>query len=334
MRRLTVSAFAVLALAAPTFAQDEKPDGGFIPADAPIVATFHPAALLKLKDVKSLYDEFTRADEVKRIVDVAEPESIESVTLVLMRRPTTLGGDPHELLARDGAVIVRTNKPREWKALAAAAGVPMVKATHGAKEYYRLSGDTPIGFGFLQLDETCVVVASESNLKQVIDTNKGAGGAAIPLNQIVGSQTIAAAKVDFAWVRSLISPAIESDQQAGLVLSVVKPIWSKTDGLVVRISASDSEGFTLTSDHLCNDEEGAKRVEKTAEAILTLAQNVAPEAIKAIRHEGNGDAAAAEFVDLAEQLMKTAAVERNGSRVSVKVTVKADLAKLARLAMK
>jgi hypothetical protein len=333
MRRQIVCAFAVLALAAPTFAQDAKPvsRGSIIPADAPAWVVFHPAALLKLKDVKGLYDEFTRNEEVKRVVDVAEPESIEDITIALMRRPAALEGDPHELLARDGVVIVRTNKPREWKALAAASGVPVVKATHGSRDYYRISGDTPIGFGFLQLDDERVVIASESNLKQIIDAYKPPKDEADQPNVQPGG-VIAMAGVDFAWVRSLVAPALEREQEAGLVLSVIKPIWSKTDRLNLRVAASDAEGFTLTSEHVCSDEEGAQRVEKTAEAILTLAQNVAPEMIKAIRREGNGNAEAAELADLAEQAVKTAAVKREGTRVSVKVTVKADLAKLARMA--
>lgn len=334
MRRLTVSAFVALALASPAVAQQAKSDlQSFLPAEAPVVISFRPAALLKLKDVKSLYNELTRPDEVKRIVDVAEPESVEEIRFVLLRRPAKLEGDPHEILARDAVVIVRTNKPREWKALAAAAQVPVTKATHGSKEYYRMSGDGPIGFGFVQLDDMSVVIGAESNLKQIIDVNKAVGADEDPRAEAPGPRPIAGAAIDFAWIRGLLAPAIESEQRLALSMSVIRPIWEKTNRVMIQVTATDADGVTVIADHNCADEEGAMAVQKTVEAILMLANNVAPELIKTLRSETGGDANAAEMANLAEQGLKTASVERKGTSVRLKVSAKLDLAKLARIAV-
>jgi len=200
--------------------------------------------------VKGLYDRFARADEVKQVIDVAEPESVEEISFVLLRRIEKLDGDPHETFARDGAVIVRTNKPREWKALAAAAQVPVAKATHAGKDYYRMSGDTPVAFGFLPLDEKTIVLASESNLKQIIDTNKGAGPA-VGSSADGGAQTVAVARVDVAWLRGLVAPVIASDSGMSLSMAVVRPVWEKTDRVIVRIEAGDAEGFALGGGGAC-----------------------------------------------------------------------------------
>ena len=335
-------ALAVLAFAPLAGAQEPKPElasilvsnaPNIVPRDAPLVISFQPAALLKLPDLKALYEEFTRADEVRRIVDVAEPESVEAITLVLMRRDLKIVGDPGDELAAAGAVIVRTNKAREWKALAAAAGVPVVKAAHAGKEYYRVSGDVPMAFGFYQPDDMTLVVASEANLRKIIEGEKAGepGKPVVRSGDDSSPKSLAAATVDFAWVRDLLGPQIKANPEAALLLSVVGPIWEKTDGVTIRLSASDSGGLILVADHLCADEAGAKRVEKTFEAFLTLAQNAGPEGLKLLRQQSKGDPIASEMADLGEQAIKNATVDREGTRVRVKMSVKADVAKLARL---
>lgn len=337
LRRLICTRFvAATALAAlfvaPSFGQDEKPAKGSvpIPADAPVVVTLRPATLLKRADVKALYEELTKPDEIQRVVNVAEPESIEDVTFVLLSRDLKVGGDPGEAIAQNGAVIVRTNKPREWKALAAAAGVPLVKATHAGKDYYRISGEVP--FGFYQADATTVVGATEANLRRLIDGPKADGKKASPIASAAGGPgaTIAAATVDFAWVRGLLEPAIKANKETGIAMALIGPIWEKTDGVAVRLSTND-DGFTLTADHFCADEDGATRVEKTLDAFLTLGRNVAPEGLRQLRQQAGGAPAASEVADLAEGALKTASIAREGARVRVKVAVKADLEKLMKL---
>ena len=336
--RLPILALAALMLAPiAAKAQEAKPtaapfDLAMVPKDAPVVIAFRPAALLKRPDLKAIYEEMTRPDEVKRVVDVVEPETIEQITLVLLSRELPNHNDPGEAMARAGAIFVRTNKAREWKALAAAGGLPLVKATHGGKDYFKLGGDSAGGFGFYQPDENSLVLATETNLQKLMDGDK-ADAQAKPrwsASSFKDATPIAVAAIDFAWARALIDPQVKNNPEAALGLSVIGPIWDKTESLVLSVSADDRDGLTLTSEHACSDEAGATGVAKTLDAFLTLGRNVAPQAVRTLREQARGNPVASDLADLADQALKSASVSRQGSRVSLTVSAKADVARIAK----
>ncbi len=339
-RFVIAASFLFWGMTALATAQEAKPvaspfDLSLVPAGAPVVISLRPSALLKLPNLKPLYEEATRADEIKRAVDVADPESIEQVTFILLSRDIPAGNDAGEAIVRNSAVVIRTNKPREWKALAAAAGAPLTKATHDGKDYYKIEGDEAMGFGFYEADPNTLIVATEANLHKFM----GMGKVAAPANGIERELTLPdpalgtpllLATLDFAWIRGLASPALKADPQAALGLSLIGPIWEKTDSVVLGISASETD-VTLTADHLCGDEEGAESVKDTVDALLTLGQNMAPEAVKMVQRESKGEPLAAEMAGLGEQVLDSATVEEVSPKViRFKTTAKMDLARVVR----
>jgi hypothetical protein len=175
-----------------------------------------------------------------------------------------------------------------------------------------------------------VIVASEANLRKIIEGAKGSGAPHYRISDTNASKALAYGAVDFAWVRDLVGPHIKAEKEVALSLSVIGPIWEKTDSFVFRIGVGDGDALNVRVDSLCADEEGAKRVEKTCEAFLTLAQNAGPEVLKMMRQQSKGEPIASELADLGEQALKTASVERTGASVRVQVSVKADVAKIVR----
>ena len=329
--------FATLIFTTSANAQDDKlalPNSNLVPLDAPVVIILRPAAFLKLPEIKAVFDEFVRRDEIKKVVDLAEPESVEEIIIVQMSRDFK-PGDSEVALVAGGAVIVKTNKPREWKALAAAAQLPITKATHAGIDYFYFrmgEAAAPIVFGFFQPNDKTVILASETNLRKMIEGIKAGGAAKTP--KIAGTTpiTVAAAAVDFRWIRDLFNPQVKRmSGGASVSFAVIGPIWEKTDYVTVHLDAADREKFTLTAEDNCADEDGAKSVEKTIEALLTLGRNVAPEFLKMVRVERHDNPALSEFATMAEQLLKSASVSREGTRVRCQVSVKADVAKLVRM---
>ncbi len=309
-------------------------DLSLVPADAPAVFAFRPADLMKLPELKAIYDEFARQPEVKTILDIAEPESVEQVAVVLLGRelaPAIASGNEKALLDI-GALIVRTNKPREWKALAAATGIYSTKVSGDGKDYYRmapLGGDKDtLGLAFYQPDDRTVVVASEASLKKFLNAPAPAGqgpkwrtGAGQP---IVGHAVVA---VDMAWLRSQSNLAVQAggDEAAAILAmaSPLTPLWEKVEGLVVAVDGTG--GLTIASENVCADEAAASAVQKTVDAVLTLAQNASGEGLKLVRKEVQDQPAFLRLIDLAEQGVKAAKVEREGKVVRFKTTVKGDL---------
>src|SRR5205823_327097 len=128
----------------------------------------------------------------------------------------------------------------------------------------------------------------ESNLHKLMDANKSDAPKPARWREALSGASgtpIAVAAVDFAWIHNLVGPQLKAEPQAALALSVIGPIWDKTDDLVLAVSANEADGITLTADHICVDEEGATRVMETLRAFLTLGCNVAPEGLRLLREQ-------------------------------------------------
>jgi hypothetical protein len=332
-----IAAFATLAIgliAAPpsSYGRDEAPDPAEIlkATRAPLLIAFRPSALLDRPDLKAIYDDMTRTPEVKKVVDMLDPATIEQISFILLDRDLPAGPDAGDAFARSGAILVKTEQPREWKALAAASGQSVAKATLDGKEIYKV-GDPTRGISFYQPDGTTLVAASDAVLRRVMapSPRRAPLWEAVDLGDDDDDEpVIAVIALDFAWARKMGEPAIQADKQSALGLSLIGPIWEQTKTLVVTLSASDDDGLTVSIDHDYADADGATRAEATLEALLTLSRNVAPTALRSLRENAKADPRASDLADLAEKAVATADVSREENRVTLTISARADVAKL------
>jgi hypothetical protein len=233
-------------------------------------------------------------------------------------------------------VIVHSNKPREWKALAAASGVYATKATSDGKDYYRLilngNKDGVDGLAFYQPDDKTLIAASEATLRRIMAGQSANGDA--PKWRKGMRRSIpghAAMAIDMAWARGQATALLKANSDVAPFLAMaspLSPLWEKVDGLVVAFDGTG--GLTISSENVCGDESSARMVEKTIDAVLTLAQNASGEVPRLLREEVKDQPSLGRLVDLAEQGVKSARVERDDAVVRVRTTVKGDLVQAIR----
>jgi Zn-dependent protease with chaperone function len=312
-----------------------------VPGDAALVVAARPAALLKQKDLRALLDAARgESAELSRMLGLLDLADLEQVTLVFNRSAASLvaaGGDESAILL-SGGLIVRSAVPRDWKAVATAlAPGGVVEARHAGRTYHMVQLDEKLGIGFFQPDERTVVVASAGLLPEFLKARKdeprwaGAWKASATGDVIIAADTAA-----------LVGPLLPMLTAAGsdaaevlLVAGPVAPLWEQTETLVIGLELSGKLGLRLEAG--CGDEAGARRVERTIQAVLTLGGNAAEKLFPLLRREalgGGGEGAALlALMDLGEQLLEGAEVERDGTSVVLRLTSETDLSALVRLAM-
>jgi hypothetical protein len=139
--------------------------------------------------------------------------------------------------------------------------------------------------------------------------------------------------IDAEKIKTLLGPLLDDVKKApefALISAPVAPLLEKTS----RISASINieEGFSIDLSATCIDESSAERVAKTFDAIVTLAQNTAesPAARKsigdALKNAGAGEEREflGKMLELGDQTIRSARVERTGRNVRVRASGKGD----------
>ncbi len=309
-------------------------DLSMIPADAPVIAAFRPADLVKLPELKALYEEFARNIEVKMIVDMAEPESVEQIAVVLFRKDmrNLENLKDEKELANFGALIVRTNKPREWKAWLLLAGMLSSKATHQGKEYYRVGPPDKAGegeslFAYYQADDLTTVAASEASIKAMIAGEKPKADSKWGEALRKAGRGHAFLAMDVAWVREQLKPLLQAEDKEGLIsmaLAPISPLQEMVDRQVVTLDGTD--GLAIISENFCRDEAGAERVRRTIDALMVLSQNSVGPAFDAFRGTLLAELGPmAPLLEMGEQAIKQGTVDREGTIVRFKTSVKGPL---------
>src|SRR5262249_24736743 len=103
--------------------------------------------------------------------------------------------------------------------------------------------------------------------------------------------------------------------------------------LALGLDLSGRVGLELVT--RSNRAESAERVGKTLDAILTLGQNSATKLLGLVRAEAAEAPGLSEMLDVGEQTLKSARVERDGKFVRLKTSAKSEgLAGLVRLMIK
>ena len=308
-----------------------------VPDDAAFVLAARPAVFLDRPEIAALLDAFRGEPEVAQILAVADPASIEQVTVVLNRSVVGLalaGGGEMEAAFLGGGLIVRTKSPRDWRSVASAF-LPVVESRHAGRNYYSVSIEETLTVGFFQPDERTLVVAPVPALFGYMTPSRGVAAHpwADAWREVAGGELAIAADVG-SLVGPLL-PMLTEDEEFALIGGTVSPLWEETRGLALGLDFSEGLGLKLTA--TCGDEAGAKRVERTLQAVLTLGENASDRLFPLIRREalgGDGEAAALlTLVDLGEQFLRGAEATREGVVVRMNLSSKVDLGSLIRLAM-
>jgi hypothetical protein len=314
----------------------------YVPDDAALIVSARPSAFLKRTEVRALLEAVAEEPEVARALGLLDPESIEQVTAVLSRSATGLlmsGGDEEALLLA-GGLIVRTKSARDWKSvIGAVVPAPIVESRHAGQVYHSLVVEDTISVGFFQPDERTLVAAPLPALFGFMQARpRGVEHRWADAWRQVAADEIAVV-ADVGSLAGPFLPMLAAEQgdnaEAALLLGTVAPLWEETESLALGVSFDEGFGVQLIA--RCGDETGAKRVERTLQAILTLGENAGQRFFPLIRREalgGDGEAAALlTLVDLGEQLLEGAEARRDGQVVRMALDSRVDLGAIVRLGL-
>jgi beta-lactamase regulating signal transducer with metallopeptidase domain len=310
----------------------------YVPDDAALVVAARPSAILARPEIRALLDAVRGEEGVAQVLAVADPGSIEQITVVLGRSAVGLlaaGGDDPSALMLAGGVIVRTKSPRDWKSAAGAFLPGITEARHAGQPYHLVPVEEGLSVGFFQPDERTLVVAPVPTLFGFLRPSRGdAGHRWSDAWREVASGEVAVA-ADVGSLVGPLLPMLSQSEEFAMIGGPVAPLWEETESLAIGLDLS--QGFGLRVVASCGSDEGARRVERTLQAVLTLGENASKQVFPMLRRAalgGDGEAAALlTLVDLGEQLLDGAEAERDGLIVRLSLDSKVDLGALVRLVL-
>jgi hypothetical protein len=326
-----------------------------VPDDASLVVAVRPSALFSRPEVRGLLDAVAGIPEVSRIVSLVDPASIDQITLVMSGSPypVFLGPtDTQALLGINAGVIVRTRSSRDWLSLARGLSpLPVSEARRAGRVYHQILIEEGIAIGLYQPDERTAIFALSHAMPNFISPRRPGGEppwAAAWKSVAENDMAIAA---DVGTLMGPILPMLQAGEQQAdntqlleftMLAGTVGPLWEETEHVVLGVGLVDRLSVKLVAQ--CGSDAGARRVERTLDALLTLGENTGRKAFPIYRRSalgiGGGGGSASEalmllpLVDLAEQLLDTAQVSRDGRFVRFATNSRSDvLGSLLRLAM-
>lgn len=188
------------------------------------------------------------------------------------------------------------------------------------KRYYKLKhaqpGKAPMCITLL--DDRTLFIASEAAVLKIL---KPEGDLILQpawapqWKQIATGQC--AVMVDMNKVRGLFAGMMKQSQEAAAKLGVFSPLWEQSNRLFINIDTSN--GVSLRAVDACSSEDAAKQVLKTAEALLTLAQNALTSAGPATPNRPG--ILPAEIFALAESAVKQVRLEQKGGHVLLNLDI-------------
>ena len=300
--------------------------GSYIPADTVAVGVVRPGKLYNLSEVKSFLKTIGGGDqgeELNRIIDIVDPESLDLVAAVLLKTTLSEGAQMEKAVAESAGVIVRTTRPRDWKAYAALAGLALRKVEDKDQTYYiakATSSSEELGF-FLPNELTMVAAFSPSLPKFIHAFSDKADVKARTAKFKSLEKCQLGWSVDTAWVREAVLPLFEREAKDAEVLaavSLVAPLWERTEQLTMATTIGEKISLEITA--VCKDDASADRVGKTLEAVFTLAGNSAPKLKALIEKSGENNQIIATLTSAAEQALDNAKIEKTGGKVRLTTT--------------
>ncbi len=278
--------------------------GGYIPADAGMVAVIRPAEMMISPDLKRLLESF---DAQRRAGDrrVVSPLDAEQITLVW------LAGDAKRDTNPSGTII-RTTRPQDWKAHAAEIiGAETEEVRFGETTYVRQTGG--MRSAYAAVDDRTILLAEEPVLLRMLVARPGATEGAPWAEAWKGiKKGQMAVAIDPSWLLGKLQPMIAGRPAgAGSPFDGFEPLLSKAHGYAVGVDLL--QGIRVDGIASCNTDPGAKQVADTIRAGLTLARNTLASTRGLAARDGQSEAKI--LLDLADPVLEVAEVKVEGRTV-------------------
>ena len=291
----------------------------FVPADAKMIVALRPQPLLERPEIQRLVESIKQGPAFKAVL-LFPPEDIEQVIVFWDGPPEPpVESRPSPLIPFVSGGVVRTTKPRDWKALIQNAHLgPIRELRHDGQIFFSLPQRGPEAWGGFAPDDRTLVVAREDLLRELIDDRK------IPVaarawdeawNKATKGQVMMA--VEARWLRRRVAQGFRSGPSAPAEaanaeakLDTISPLLDKARAYVLAIDASRGLAVDLVA--LASTEENAKPIADTLQALLTLGANAVHGMQRDLRGPSDGREALDWIAEAAESLLRDGRLETSG----------------------
>lgn len=296
----------------------------YVPSRAVAVIAVRPAALVAREGMKPLVEVINDSNNPAHRAGL-RVENIEEIKLAFTELPN---GGP--MMDRLMVQIFRSTEPFDWMKVFGKdyLGEP-VKAQLAGKEYFKMAEPTPRMNRAIYLpDDRTIVMATEPQLQQILLAGKRTPDWADRWQSLASGEF--AAMLDLTAVNQALAGDLKQTPPPPHLapLLAFAPLWEKGQRLFAT-ARLDNE-VTLQARIDCRNHEDVEQVERTAQAALTLAQNMLDELGNQLaRSPAQGNAAALPAIDVATQLLKRGKLATSGDGVEYITKLDVDVAETA-----
>jgi beta-lactamase regulating signal transducer with metallopeptidase domain len=312
-------------------AVDRPFDLSYVPADAAVVVAVRPAAVGGRPELSALADYLEKGPFAR--LGVAA-EAIEQATFVMTRQgPNAFADNTDSLFPLNyGGLILRAAEGKGWDETVRRFQQKAIEAKHAGHAYFKSTAIE--GLCFATPDARTLVIDSEPHIRRALSWNHGKKAPppwADSFRRFGKGQ--GAIAVDVAWFRTVFAAVLIEAQASPFALPLA-PLWEETDTLVLGVDAAG--GLTIQGELAGRSEAGAEKVTRTLDAVLTLARNAKDGARRLLTLETFGAQPGKnreafilqQVADLADDLLKSATVERDGTIARLHLASETDPADL------
>lgn len=289
----------------------------FVPNNALAVLAIRPADILAKKSMQPIRNLIEREDQKHElfIFPGLKPTEIDILTAI------ALPADPNRKRgpALRGVFVVQSKRKIDRKEfLKNMPGTEPVEVQHLGKTYQKLGNNCLM---FLN-DTTLVFTEEEPPMQEILKTIQFGGTIRWAKQwQAVENESVA------ALVDLRVARAIVGDEQARVaaanapMLGLISPIWENTD--VASFGLSLNETFSVKS--MFHQDQSGEEIKETLVALLTLGKNM----LGQMKQNMTGDnvqerLALTSLMIVAENILKSTKVTKEGENVSLKTTMSED----------
>jgi hypothetical protein len=280
-----------------------------------------PAELLGKPGFEGLESLLGPSDEITKRFGVRLSE-LAQITVVWLR-PVAAHRPPNgPMLPPPSVVVLQSVAARDWKNLTShVVAEHPEEVVHVGQSFVR-TAKAPDGAAYYQPSERTIVISEhESALRQYLSARLipnehhawDSALSALPGGQMGGA-------VDSTFVAQVLEPAL-SQPDAASKLDMFAPLWAKAQAHAITLKAA--KGLSLAYAATCDSDDGANRVAKTVDAMLTLATNALP-GLK--RTAPDNSAPVVELFKMADDALNSAKITRDGRTVRLEASGKVEVA--------
>ncbi len=170
----------------------------------------------------------------------------------------------------DPLMMITLKKDGDFSKLISRAGRKTVENEYHGMKYRRSAGSSGLN-AFYQPNARTLIFGREPMVRYVMDYASAGGGLPLWNRKFASVATDQMAFLaDLNVLRASIRKELNGPAAEGLP-AVFSPLWERTELVVAGSSIGDKTHLNVTA--FCDSEEGAKRVQNTAQSLIPLARN-------------------------------------------------------------